>query len=498
MRLQRWLPSWRREALRTTLWLVPAVLVVFVVALFALTYGLDRAAYHGAFTLPAWVETGSADAARQLLSVIAAAVLTVVGVVFSVTIVALTLASQQFGPRMLRTFIRDLGTQFSLGAFVATIVYCVLALGSIRSSTHGYFVPHISITVALGMLFADLVVLIYFIHHIAVSIQLPQVIASISRDLGRAIDAQFPPLGEDEPPVTCDISAGETLRRVQVEGAVVAARRSGYLQFVRYEELVKIAESTDTVLHLLYRPGHFITTGLPLARVWPPGNAPAVARALHRAHVPGAHRTLTQDPVFPIDQLVEIAIRALSPAVNDTFTALTCIDWLVDGLCKISQRHLPEGVHHDRQGKVRLLEVRPSYERIVNRASDKIRQASRNMPAVAIRQMDGLAKIAVYARSAEQRAVLFRQAERIMRAAEADIPEEDDRHDVRVRFERFIATVDDANRRDGTGQSAGAELDGTARDAPVPSGSDDREVAQRDRAHAELIDDNPGGQPPER
>lgn len=484
MRIQRWLPSWRREALRTTLWLVPAVMVAFVVALFALTYSLDRAAYDGVLSLPSWVETGSANAARQLLSVIAGAVLTVVGVVFSVTIVALTLASQQFGPRMLRTFIRDLGTQFSLGAFVATIVYAVLALGSIRSTTHGDFVPHLSITVALAMLLVDLVVLIYFIHHITVSIQLPQVIASISRDLGRAIEVQFPVLGEGAHPPASDALAEATLRRVQIEGAVVAARRSGYLQFVRYEELVKIAESTDTVLLLLYRPGHFITTGLPLARVWPPENAPAVAKALHKAHVPGAHRTLTQDPVFPIDQLVEIAIRALSPAVNDTFTALTCIDWLVDGLCKISQRDLPEGVHRDGRGKVRLLEVSPSYERAVNRAFDKIRQASRAMPAVAIRQMDGLAKVAVYARAAEQRTLLFRQAERIMRATDSDIAEEDDRHDVRVRFERFVATVDDANRRDCAGEAVE-----TGPGTPASPDVDVRDAAQRDWIHAELTDD---------
>lgn len=441
MRLSRWLPSWRREALRTTLWLVPAALVVLAVALFAGTDAIDRAAYRGALTLPSWVETGSASAARLVLSAIAAAVMTVVGVVFSVTIVVLTLASQQFGPRMLRTFIRDVGTQFSLGAFVATSVYAVLALGAVGTGAHGDFVPHLSITVALGMLVADLVVLIYFIHHIAVSIQLPQVIAGISVDLGRAIDAQFPARRAVSLPASPDRSAEALLHRVQSEGATVAARTSGYLQVVRYEELVRIAQSTDTVLHLLYRPGHFITAGLPLAQVWPAENAEVVTRALHRAHIAGAHRTLTQDPVFPIDQLVEIAIRSLSPAVNDTFTALTCIDWLADALCKVSERHLPEGVHRDQQGNVRLFEVGPSYDRIVGRASDKIRQASRDMPAVAIRQMEGLTKVVAYTRTTGQRAVLAGQAERIARAAGTDIADEDDRHDVSDRYRRFLAAV---------------------------------------------------------
>ena len=141
---QRRLPSWRREALRTTFWLVPTILVVVAGLLFAVTFEIDLAAYHRDLTLPFWIRTGSADAGRQVLSAIAAAVITVVGVVFSITILALTLASQQFGPRMMRNFVRDLGNQVTLGVFVGTFVYAVLALGSIT----GDFVPHLSITVA--------------------------------------------------------------------------------------------------------------------------------------------------------------------------------------------------------------------------------------------------------------------------------------------------------------------------------------------------------------
>src|SRR6516225_2245985 len=130
---RRRIPSWRREALRATLWVVPTLLVVGVGLLFVLTYQLDRAAYRGDLTLPGWVNQGSADAGRQILSAIAAADITVVGVVFSITIVALTLASQQLAPRMLRNFIRDRGTQYTPGTFVATFVYAVLALGSITN-----------------------------------------------------------------------------------------------------------------------------------------------------------------------------------------------------------------------------------------------------------------------------------------------------------------------------------------------------------------------------
>src|SRR6202011_4522691 len=183
-------PQWHREELRTNLWLVPSALILGALGLFVLTLRLDRAAYHGRFRPPAWVISGTADAARQILTTIAAAIITVVGIVFSITIVALTLASTQFGPRMMRNFIRDRGTQLTLGTFVATFFYTILALVSIGGGPRGDFVPHLSITVALVLTLADLAVLIYFINHVATVIQLPQVIAGIARDLAREIEAR--------------------------------------------------------------------------------------------------------------------------------------------------------------------------------------------------------------------------------------------------------------------------------------------------------------------
>ncbi|MGB8502235.1 DUF2254 family protein, partial [Mycobacterium sp.] len=179
--------QWQREELRTNLWLVRAIQVIAAIGLFAITHSLDRAAYDGRFRPPTWVISGTADAARQILTSIAASVITVVGIVFSITIVTLTLASTQFGPRMLRNFIRDRGTQLTLGTFVATFVYCVVALVSIGPGDRGEFVPHISITTAFGLVLVDLAVLIYFTHHIATQIQLPQVIASIAKDLAHAV-----------------------------------------------------------------------------------------------------------------------------------------------------------------------------------------------------------------------------------------------------------------------------------------------------------------------
>jgi uncharacterized membrane protein len=437
---RRQLPSWRWEELRTTLWVVPVILILVSVLLFFVTFEIDVAAYHGHISLPSWIRTGSSDAERQVLIAIAAAVITVVGVVFSITILALTLASQQFGPRMMRNFVRDIGNQVTLGVFVGTFVYSVLALVSIGSVSHA-FVPYLSTSVAEALLMVDLAVLIYFIHHIAKSIQLPEVIAGIADDLMRSIDAEFPDqVGSGEEPgprLQAGKSVPELLALLEERGAAVPSQVSGYIQYVGYSQLISIATRTDSVIRLEHRPGHYLANGRTLAIVWPRGAAGEVARALSKAHVTGPHRTLVQDPVFAIDQLVEIAIRALSAAVNDTFTALTCIDWLSAGLGRVSGRVLDEGVYRDAAGNVRLIESDPSYARMVNRAFDKIRQSARGMPAVLIRLIDSLGSIMLDTTSADQRAVLRRQADMVLRLSEQSVSEPNDLEEIRFRYERL-------------------------------------------------------------
>jgi uncharacterized membrane protein len=304
------------------------------------------------------------------------------------------------------------------------------------------FVPHLSVAVAEGLLLVDLAVLIYFINHIAKTIQLPEVIASIARDLMGAIDAEFPERrAYDNVPVPTvgDRSVPELLKLLDERGGTVIGDTSGYVQFVGYAQLVSIASRTDAVIRLNHRPGHFVVAGGPLATVWPRGAAEQVRLALAKAHVTGPHRTLMQDPVFAIDQLVEIAIRALSPAVNDTFTALTCIDWLSAGLGRLSGRVLVEASYRDSYGRVRLIESDPSYTKMVNRAFDKVRQAARGMPAVIIRLLHALTVVTEQTTSAEQRGVLLRQGDMILQAAEEAVPDANDLADIRVRYRRLLA-----------------------------------------------------------
>jgi len=426
------MPAWRRvdsehlrEELRTNLWFIPVLEVIAALALFAITYAIDRAAFDGDFRYPSWALSGSPDAARQILTTIAAAIITVIGVVFSIVIVALSLTSTQFGPRMLRNFIRDPGTQFTLGTFVATFVYSIAALGSIGQESRGNFVPHISITMTLALMVVDLGVLIYFINHIATQIQLPQVIASVAKDLARAIETEAG-------------NAAATLAALGDIGGLLAAPRSGYLQFIDRRTLVRIASDADVVIHLLYRPGHFLVQGYPYATVWPAGRADAVARELSRSHVTGPYRTLAQDVSFGLDQLVEIALRALSPAVNDTFTAMTCIDWIGDSLSKITGNWQPRHVYRDAAGRVRVITTEPTYERLVERSFEKIRQAGQGMPAIMIRQLDALTRIMQRTGTVTERAFIARQAAMIDRLAAASVTEESDLADVRSAYQSVL------------------------------------------------------------
>jgi uncharacterized membrane protein len=432
--------DWRREALRTNLWLIPVLETVAVVVLFGITYSVDRSAYDGLIQLPPWVLSGTADVARVLLATVAAAIITVVGIVFSITIVALTLASTQFGPRMLRNFVRDPGTQLALGTFVASFCYAMISLVSVGGGPHGDFVPHLSITTTLMLTLFDVAVLIYFLNHIATMIQLPVVIANIATTLVNEVTAMeradANPIGMARGP-----SHEELLAQLADSGAPIRTPRSGYLQVIRHDVLVKIATQADAVVQLPYRPGHFMVAGQVIARVWPPESADSVAERLALGHVAGAYRTLPQDVSFGFDQLVEIALRALSPAVNDTFTGMTCVDWIADCLCRIAPVWHPQRIRRDADGNIRVIAFQPSFDRLVERTFDTIRQASVGMPAIMIRQLDAIAKVIEQIPDRKRRTALIRQAEAIQRSNLATVADPSDRHDVTERYQAVLALV---------------------------------------------------------
>jgi uncharacterized membrane protein len=235
------------------------------------------------------------------------------------------------------------------------------------------------------------------------------------------------------------------------EGGVVTAPRSGYIQYLDRQTLVSITAEVDAVIRVLFRPGHFIVQGQEYATVWPATAADSVARELASAHVTGPYRTLAQDVSFGIDQLVEIAIRALSSAVNDTFTALTCIDWIGDSLVKVTGRWQPTRVYRDGAGAVRVITTEVTWERLVQRSFEKIRQAARGMPAVMIRQLDALAKVMERTTSPADRQVLLDQAAMIERLSAGTVDEPSDRADISRAYQRVVVASHEALTTPGPG-----------------------------------------------
>jgi uncharacterized membrane protein len=358
--------------------------------------------------------------------------ITIAGVVFSLTLLTLSLASTQFGPRLLRNFMRDLANQAVLGSFVATFLYCLLVLRTIRHGDEGAFVPHLSITVGVLLAVASIGVLIFFVHHVSSSIQVDQVIAGVFEELKVAIDRLFPDrLGEeDERPLA------RLPERFEREAQEVRADADGYLQVIDGDRLLSLAGTRDLVVRLEHRPGHYLLARGVLARVLAP--APLddeLERELREAFVLGPQRTPTQDVEFSVDQLVEIAVRALSPGVNDPFTAIRCVDRLGSALCRLAERAIPSPYRHDREGHLRVVAFPTAFRDLLAASFDQIRQYGRSSAAVTVRLLEVIAAIADCARRRDDLAALRQHAMMIERGSRDGLPEESDRADVAARYQ---------------------------------------------------------------
>lgn len=425
-----------REQLGGSFWFLPALMVVTAIILALLMTGLDQRDLAASNPLVSWVYTGSADGARALLSMIAGSMMTVAGITFSITIATLSLVSSQLGPRLLNNFMRDRGNQISLGTFVATFTYCLLVLRTIRSSDEILFVPHFSVTLAILLAIASLGVLIYFFHHVSTMIQAQNVIASIGQELESSIKRLLSKqsarqLYEHELRDKADIPAD-----VDEKTKFVTASSSGYLQAIDYEVLLKVAREANLLLRLSYRPGDFIANRSEMTAVYPSSDlSDTIEKHIRSAFTLGASRLRLQDIKFSIDQLVEVAVRALSSGINDPFTAIACLDQFSTTLSELAGHNIPAGYYYDEDGHLRIISHAVTFDGIVNAAFNQIRQHGRSDIAVTIRLLEVIAIILARTSSDTQRQALVRQAEMIKRASNAAIFEENDRQDITRQYD---------------------------------------------------------------
>jgi uncharacterized membrane protein len=330
----------------------------------------------------------------------------------------------------------------ALGTFIGTFTYCLLILRTINGTgpEDERFVPHISVTVGLGLAMASLGVFIYFIHHAAESIQAENVLAAVSHDLDEAIDRMYP-AGPDEGADAPKEPRRELPPGFDLQAAEVASHANDYIQAVDLDRLVDLAVKRDLIIALPVRPGKFAFQGAPLAQVWPPGRLEeGDADAIRGAFYLGLRRTSAQDVEFAIDQIVEVAVRAASPGVNDPFTVINCVDRLGAALCRLAGREIPSPYRYDEEGRLRLVADRSTLAGIVDSAFNQIRQACRDDASVTIRLLECIAAVGRHAGDGEFLVALRRHADLIRRGAEA-LPEPADRDEVEARYALVVKTI---------------------------------------------------------
>ena len=424
------------EKLRASAWSIPTALAI---GAFLLAQGLlwaDHAWTLERHHLLEWIELSSAEGARMLLATIATSMLAIAGVSFSSIMVTMTLASQQFGPRLLRNFIKDEFSQTVLGMHLATFIYCLFILRGVRTTGNLSFVPQLSTLTALFLGIICLGLFIRFVHHIITELQVERVAADAFQVLEESIESVFPKTGSD--PQEYRVEGDEP------GGWKIIAGKIGYVQAINFEKLIEIASKYDAVLMTETKAGQFIAREKAIIRVV---DGPAAEEAsgamiaeIQGAFLTGSVRTSEQDFEYGIRQLVEVSLRALSPGINDPFTAMNCIDYLGAGLQSAFKRPLPPSIHRDDDGNIRLFSWTNSYRGLVETAINQIRQAARDRCDVSCRLLEVLAETAGVSERKEQQLALMEQAQLIHLNTLPALFNDHDCEAIRTRFKQFTKT----------------------------------------------------------
>ncbi len=412
---QRW------SNLRSSFWFIPSLLVIssiaFAVALIEIgTIGGD----HWLAQWPRLLGAG-ADGARLMLSTLAGSMMSVMGITFSMTLVALALASSQYTSRILRTFMSSRVTQVTLGIFAGIFAYCLVVLRNIRGGGGvDEFVPVLAVFFAFILALSGVVILVYFIHHIASSIQASSIIASIAADTITSIEQLYPErlgdggeINEDE-----DNDRDTMLRSLNDKSwHVVPAAENGYIQRVNNHALLRLARNKRTVVHMECSIGTFVVKDTALASLVldaPPDQN--TINALNSAYSIGCYRTVEQDPAFGIRQLVDMALKALSPGVNDTSTAVICVDYLTAILAQLVSRKFPLSYCYEGT-ELRVISRAPTFSGLLAEAFDQIRECAMGNVSIMVRMLGSIETLAGLTASPCRRRALYEQVRWIAEVA---------------------------------------------------------------------------------
>ncbi|MDR3530363.1 MAG: DUF2254 domain-containing protein [Rhodopila sp.] len=397
---------------------VPYAIAAAVVVLLAATLVLDGLFGRPWVALPSRLSVGNVDDARAILGAILGAVSTVLALIFSVTLLVFSTAVSQFGPRLMPYFLRDRTMQVTIGLFLATFLHSLATFVVTGQRGDTTFVPHLTVLFSVALVFVSFGYLVIYNNQIAQAIQTNNVLARIIENLHAAISE----LARQHVIDTSNLDPaqprqveplGAVRRRCTTEGSPVLAITSGYMQRIDHARLVRAADRHDVIVCLASWPGQFVLEGEVLAHVLPASGQADLAAAVHGSVIIGQHRTLQQDIEFAFAQLSEIAIRALSPAINDTYTGLSCIDWLGDALRMLVSYRASDDAWRAHRGQIRVLVPHVQFADIVRAGFDLIREAGASSPAVMIRMLQTYARLAPMLVDDGQRQAILAQVEAV-------------------------------------------------------------------------------------
>jgi len=435
---------------KTSFWFIPSVMILVLFLFSFITLWLDQFLATQQSLKPSGITEDSIlnillavgpEGARATLTTVASSMISVAGVTFSITIVALTLAASQLGPRLLRNFMEDKSTQFVLGAFSSTFVYCLLILRSIQSTSTDIFVPTLSVNISVVLAIVNVGVLIFFIHHISVSLKAEYVIVSVYRHLTSDIDRIFGDVGSFG---KGDIegfnhSKSQGIGEEYSFEKSISAITSGYVQAIDHEALMDVCAGQDWVVKIHVKAGDFSVVGSHIATIQAASEVgETLLPAIHDAFIYGDQRTPEQDVEYAIHQMVEIGVRSLSPGINDPFTAISCIDYLSSVMCSLAKKELPSFRCYDSSNKVRLVLKPITYGGLLDSGFNQLRQHCRSSVAVTIRMMDAFIRIADSLAVDIQKKELLRHVRMLYAEAERHLKDERDRADLETRYEKCL------------------------------------------------------------
>jgi uncharacterized membrane protein len=409
------------------LWLVPLKMSMAAVLLFAVTMVPDMLAAYHVIHIPDWFSMGGIDDARAILSAMLGCVSTVLALIFSVALLVLSMVANLFGPRLLYRFVQDWVTQTCIGIFMGAFIYVFLVFLVTHQDAQSSFIPQVSLITSWFLVLGAFGFLVFYSHRVASLIQNPDAIGRIVDDLRRATE-----VADRQPRGTPRLYAGTTLQSQvhAADSATVLSPASGYLQEIDHRALVSAASSAGACISIPFRPGQFVLEGEMLATISPSTALTSLAPLVVRKIELGRHRVLAQDLEFGIAQIVEIAIRALSPAVNDTFTGVASVDLLGEALTILAAARGLGSDWYDSGGELRL-RVRPlKLPRLIKQSFDQIRQAATDNPAVLIRLLSTMGRLAPRLKEEEDRSALVDQVTAVWETANSSPQVTMDREDI--------------------------------------------------------------------